>query len=270
MTAPELKIGLVQADLLWEDRKGNLSKLESMISAGGKGCDIVILPEMFTTGFSMNVSEMAEENGDIGLAWMLKTSGETGSILCGSLITKEGGKYYNRLHFVRPEGTYTVYDKRHLFQMAGEDKYYSAGKSNITEEVKGWRIRPLICYDLRFPVWCRNRYSVKGKSASAEYDVLIFCANWPSPRIIAWDVLLRARAVENQAYCIGVNRTGSDGNNQQYNGRSAVIGPRGEYLFGPADDREGVFITALSYRELSLFREKFPQGLDADGFVLSQ
>ncbi len=196
--------------------------------------------------------------------WMALMAKKVSAVICGSIVIESEGKIYNRFIWMRPDGSHSHYDKRHLFRMADEDKHYTSGNTNITVELKGWKIRPLVCYDLRFPVWSRNRSTNEGN----EFDILIYVANWPAPRVNAWDILLQARAVENQVYCVGLNRVGEDGSGKKYLGHSAVIDPKGNYLLNPVERLEGVYHSTLNYKELSLFREKFPQGLDADDFKI--
>lgn len=207
----------------------------------------------------MDAAELAEPMKLTAFKWMKQMAAQTKAVITGSVIIKEGDKFYNRLIWMEPNGNYDVYDKRHLFRMAGEDKVYSAGTGKIIKELKGWKICPLVCYDLRFPVFSRNR--------SNEYDLLIYVANWPAARNIAWKTLLRARAIENISYVAGVNRIGTDGNNLPYSGDSAVIGPVGEYI-EELNDREEVKTVTLSAEHLSTFRQKFPAYLDADSFEL--
>lgn len=267
--ADKLIFALIQSELFWEEKAGNLKAFKEKIHSIDFEHDVVVLPEMFTTGFSMNTLSLAESMSGETMNWLKEMSINTGKHITGSFIAKENGNYFNRLIWMCPDGVFFKYDKKHLFRMANEDKFYSAGKENIIVDVKGWKIRPLICYDLRFPVWSRNRYKIEGNSAIPDYDVLLYVANWPAARSLAWDVLLRARAVENQAYCIGVNRVGLDGKDIEYNGHSAAINPRGEYILNSQESNEGIFKAELDREDLDNFRIKFPQGLDSDNFVLS-
>jgi predicted amidohydrolase len=221
-----------------------------------------VLPEMFSTGFSMAPGRLAESMDGDTLRWMRETAGRHKIILCGSLIIEENGSYFNRLVWMQPDGKCSSYDKRHLFAYAGEDGHYSAGQRKLIVQVKGWRICPMVCYDLRFPVWARN---VPG----SEYDVLLYAANWPERRSLAWKTLLQARAIENQAYCIGVNRVGTDGKNIAYSGDSSVFGPLGELLWqGP--NVEAVHTVSLSRQVLEAARSQFPFLRDADNFLIAK
>jgi len=270
MVPKNLTFALVQSELFWEDKAKNLSSFADKINSIDFDCDVVILPEMFSTGFTMNVDSLGEDMKGETLKWLKNMAITCDKIITGSFIAEENGLYFNRLVWMRPDGSCDFYDKKHLFRMADEDNFFSSGNSNITIDLHGWKIRPLICYDLRFPVWSRNRHKVVENKAFPEYDILIYVANWPSARHLPWDILLRARAVENQSYCIGVNRIGVDGKGRHYNGHTAAINPKGEYLLSPVEENEGIFKIELDYDLLKTFREKFPQGLDADDFELSQ
>lgn len=253
-----MKIALIQSDLYWEQAFKNRNQFETKINQIDSEVDLVILPEMFATGFSMNASKMAETMQGETVLWMQTLARNKKFAIAGSLIITENNKVYNRLLFVFPSGEIQFYDKRHLFTLAGEDKIYSAGQHKVIIEYKGWKICPLICYDLRFPVFSRNVY---------EYDVLIYVANWPQIRINAWDALLKARAIENMSYIIGVNRIGEDGNKLEHNGHSQAIDFLGEYLLEPVVS-EGVFIVELNKKELIAARAKFNFLNDQDSFVL--
>jgi omega-amidase len=261
-----LRITLIQTELYWEDRTANVSSLEEKIWRIGQETDVIVLPEMFTTGFTMNAKRLAEPLNLHTFKWMKQMAAQTGALILGSYIAEEDTKFHNRLLWMQPDGRFFTYDKRHLFRMADEHLTYTAGTSRLTAEWKGWRICPLICYDLRFPVWSRNVY--RSDLGRMDYDVLIYVANWPAARIQAWDVLLKARAVENLCYTAGVNRVGKDGNNIDHNGHSAVYGPRGETLAFAAD-RETTLTVELSWDELATYREKFPAWMDADDFKIS-
>ena len=258
-----LTITTIQSDLLWEEKSANLRLLEQKISAIPEKTEIVILPEMFSTGFSMNTAQLAETMDGETISWMKKVSNENGVILTGSLIIEEEGKYFNRLIWMLPSGQYGHYDKRHLFAYGEEDQHYSPGNKRLIASVKGWKINLLICYDLRFPVWARQQL----KTDEAEYDVLIYVANWPERRSHAWKTLLCARAIENQCYVVGVNRTGNDGNNIYYSGNSLVIDPLGQVLYHMAD-AEDVFTITLQKEKLEEVRTKFPFWKDADDFKI--
>lgn len=214
-----LAITLIQSELYWENAEANRAQFSQKIQNIVEPTDLIVLPEMFTTGFSMNAEALAEVHEGETLAWMQEHAALKNAAITGSVITKENGKNHNRLYFVFPDGSFHYYDKKHTFTLAGEHKIYSAGTEKLIVSYKGWSICPLICYDLRFPVWARN---------IEDYDILIYCANWPDKRVTAWDALLKARAIENMCYCIGVNRVGLDGNGHAYSGHSAVYDALGE------------------------------------------
>lgn len=262
--AGNLKIALVQPDLHWQDTAANLAHLEEMIWSIGQAVDLIILPEMFSTGFSMNAAELAEPMNFTSTKWMKQMASQTKAVISGSVIIKESGKYFNRMLWVNPEGEIATYDKRHLFTMAHEKDYYDRGNENIIVRLKGWKILPQICYDLRFPVWSRN---TPGENGGDLYDLVFYVASWPASRISAWDILLKARSVENLAYSIGVNRIGKDGNGVVYNGHSAAYNFKGETLVF-SNQEEKVLLVELDYQKLQDFREKFPAWKDADGFKL--
>lgn len=264
----KLSISLIQLDLVWENPAANLALIEQELTKISN-TDIVVLPEMVNTGFSMNSARLAEPmNGETitNLSALAKTNNVA---IIASFICQENNHYYNRLVFIEPEGKLHHYDKRHLFRMAGEEDHFTAGNNRIIINYKGWKILPLVCYDLRFPVWSRNTFDTDRKTyLNPAYDVLVYIANWPKARVGAWDKLLLARAIENQAYVIGVNRVGIDGNDVLYSGNSAVIDPKGEYILTPVIEETITLISQLSYAELKNFREKFPVGMDADEFEL--
>lgn len=254
-----LKTAIIQADLTWEDPEKNRANFSKKISKIKDEKDLIVLPEMFSTGFSMNARVLAESMEGPSLKWMQQTAQSTNSAITGSLIIKEDGNFYNRLFFVFPNGSFKTYDKRHTFTLAKEDQTYTAGNNRLIVEYKGWKICPLICYDLRFPVWARN---------TSDYDLLIYVANWPETRIHAWDILLQARAIENMSYCIGVNRTGNDANDYKYNGHSGVYDSLGKSLF--SIDRQGEFtkVVALESTHLKETRDKLKFLQDRDHFNL--
>lgn len=254
-----LNIAIFQVDLAWENRDKNLRQFQEEVDRLNGDVDLIILPEMFTTGFSMNATALAEKMDGKTLKWMQKVAREKKLAITGSVIIEEEGKFYNRLFFVFPDASFKTYDKRHTFTLAKEDQTYTAGNERLVVEYLGWRICPLICYDLRFPVWARN---------TVDYDVLIYVANWPETRIHAWDVLLQARAIENMSYCIGVNRTGKDGNDYQYNGHSCAYDYLGKNLFTPS--REQVFseVFCLDKSKLTETRNKLKFLQDRDSFNL--
>lgn len=258
---PTLTITTIQSNLLWEEKSANLYMLEQKISDITEKTEIVILPEMFSTGFSMQPERLAETMDGETMQWMKKVSRENGIILTGSIIIEEEDRYFNRLIWMLPNGQYGQYDKRHLFAYAEEDKHYSPGSKRLIASVKGWKINLQVCYDLRFPVWARQQVNEDGP----EYDVLIYVANWPERRNHAWKTLLCARAIENQCYVVGVNRVGSDGNNIYHSGNSLVIDPLGQVLYHMSDE-EDVFTITLQKEKLEEVREKFPFWRDSDSF----
>ncbi|MFN4233347.1 MAG: amidohydrolase [Bacteroidia bacterium] len=255
-----LKISIVQTSLFWEDKAANLRMLEELLLPLKEKTDVIVLPEMFTTGFTMKAQEFAEPMNGPTVKWMRTMARELNTRIIGSIIIEENGHFYNRLIWVEPWDIFGTYDKRHLFRMANEHHHYTPGKSKLIESIKGWRICPLICYDLRFPVWSRNKN---------DYDVLIFIANWPEKRNHAWKTLLMARAIENQCYVIGVNRVGEDGNGISYSGDSAVINPKGEIISSTKANEINVETLELIYNELAEYRKAFPVGLDADDFEIT-
>ena len=253
-----LRATLVQTTLDWEDPEANKARLEAKLLPLAGTTDLIVLPEMFSTGFSMRSEPLAEEMDGPTLAWMREMAQKTNAVLTGSLIIRERGACFNRLIWMRPDGTCAVYDKRHLFGLAGEHNHYTAGEQRLLVKLKNWTICPLICYDLRFPVWSRN---------TAPYDLLIYVANWPKPRRNAWQSLLVARAIENQAYVIGVNRVGIDGNGQEYTGDSMAVGFTGE-VFYQLSQVEQCATLELEGGILKSYRAKFPFLKDADDFVI--
>ena len=258
---PTLTITTIQSNLIWEEKSANLRLLEEKIAGIEEKTEIVVLPEMFNTGFSMRPEALAETMEGETVEWMKRVSRENGIVLTGSIMIEEAGNYFNRLIWMLPNGQYGYYDKRHLFAYGEEDKHYSPGNKRLIASVKGWKINLLVCYDLRFPVWARQKINEEG----AEYDVLIYVANWPERRSHAWKTLLCARAIENQCYVVGVNRVGSDANNIYYSGNSLVIDPLGQVLYHMADDEDVNTIT-LQKETLEDIRSKFPFWKDADSF----
>lgn len=261
----DLKITLLQSDLYWEEIDANLSAFEEKIWRIGQDTDVIVLPEMFSTGFTMNAQAIGEYMNMRTFKWMRQMADQTGALILGSFIAKVHDKFYNRLLWMEPGGNYKTYDKRHLFRMAHEQKIYAAGESLLVAEWKGWRICPLICYDLRFPVWSRNTYDAVSRRLN--YDLLIYVANWPTARVEAWSSLLKARAIENLSYVVGVNRVGVDGNSIEYNGNSAIISPKGEVIFS-LEDVETIKTIELNANSLQAFRDKFPAYMDADEFSI--
>ncbi|WP_421824075.1 nitrilase family protein [Flagellimonas oceanensis] len=252
-----LNIALIQTDLYWEDPVSNRNMFEEKIASNPDNVDVIVLPEMFTTGFTMKPKRIALSESEGTLTWMKQMAQEQNKALLGSLIFQDKGKFFNRLYFVSPEGMVEAYDKKHTFTLAGEDEVYEAGSEKLIFEYKGFKICPMICYDLRFPVWSRN---------AEDYDVLIYVANWPKKRINAWDTLLKARAIENMAYCIGVNRTGLDGLDFEYPGHSAVYDVLGNPL--AFSEEEGILYATLNKEHIDSTRKKLRFLEDRDQFSL--
>lgn len=255
----DLKIALIQSFLHWENIDKNIQHFDLMLDTIEVDTDLILLPEMFTTGFSMNPSNYASESMEKGLKWMINKAKELNCIIGGSLMVYENNSYYNRLYYIDSNGILVKYDKKHLFTMGHENKSYSSGNTIVELKVKGWKIRPLICYDLRFPVWCRN---------STNYDLLVFHANWPQRRITHWDILLQARAIENQCYVAACNRVGLDANNIEHNGSSQVISPIGEIIQKSLDNEEIIY-QRLSHKLLSETRKNLPFLADKDSFEIT-
>lgn len=255
----ELKIASLQVDIIWEDPKANIVKYDKLINSIAEDIDLVVLPEMFSTGFSMNPSACAETMNGESVAWMQEIARQKQIAIMGTLAIKENDRFYNRLVFVHPNGKIETNNKRHLFSYGGESKVYSTGKDKLIIDYKGWKINPMICYDLRFPVWTRN---------TNNYDVLIFMANWPKPRINAWDTLLKARAIENMCYTIGVNRVGVDGNKLEYIGHTQTIDILGNVISDSVENQEMIIKTTLNKDELIVTRRKFQFLNDRDSFEI--
>jgi predicted amidohydrolase len=260
-----LSVSLIQTDLYWEDKKQNLSMLERKIMGISEKTNLVILPEMFSTGFSMKPQDLAETMEGETLNWMKRIAVSQKIILTGSIIIKDNGHYFNRLIWMLPNGNYGFYDKRHLFAYAGEDQHYTSGNKRLITSVNGWKINLQICYDLRFPVWARQQSS----DESPEFDLLIYVANWPERRNHAWKTLLTARAIENQCYVIGVNRVGKDGNQINHSGDSMLIDPIGSVLFTNQQE-ELIQSFELKKDALNDTRSQFPFWKDADQFKILQ
>lgn len=268
----KLCITIIQTNLYWENKASNLEMFKKKINLLKKDSEIVVLPEMFSTGFSMNPYKLAEPMDGETVQWMKEISFKRKIILTGSVIiskTDDEGhiKYYNRLIWMLPTGEYGFYDKRHLFAYAGEDEHYTAGNNRLIASVKGWKINLQICYDLRFPVWGRLTPHDGKAVVAPEYDVLIYVANWPDKRSNAWKTLLQARAIENQCYVVGVNRVGEDANNNYYSGDSMVVDPLGEILYHKKDE-EDIFTCILEKTHLESIREKLPFWKDGDIFKI--
>lgn len=253
-----MKVALIQTDIIWEDTERNRINFEEKINTIVADVDLIVLPEMFTTGFSMHPERVAETMDGKSILWLQALAKSKNKAITGSLIIKENNNFYNRLVFVFPSGEIQYYDKRHLFSLAGEDKVYTSGAKRLIVEYKGWKICPLICYDLRFPVFSRN---------TEGYDLLLYVASWPKPRINAWDALLKARAIENMCYTVGVNRIGEDGNKYPYSGHSQVIDFLGNAIIEPSNE-EGVFITSVDKQPLLETRNKLGFLDDQDIFII--
>ncbi|MFA6945629.1 MAG: amidohydrolase [Pedobacter sp.] len=254
-----LKITTFQAYLFWENIEKNLQNLSLRLSSIREKTDLIVLPEMFSTGFSMNPEKLAEEMDGTTMKWMLQQARKFESVVTGSLIIREDKKYYNRLIWMRQDGTYEYYDKRHLFGLGEEDQHYTAGNKKLFVELHGWKICPMICYDLRFPVWLRNK--------DEEYDMLLIVANWPERRSLHWRTLIPARAIENQSFVVAVNRVGHDGNEVYHSGDSMCIDPNRKVIYYKPND-EHLYTFSINRDDLISARESFPFFKDADGFKL--
>lgn len=252
-----LTISIIQSDLVWEDVAANLKAFTKKIKAV-KQSDLIVLPETFSTAFSMNSEHLAEPMNGKTMTWMATMAKEKNTVLAGSAILRENDHIFNRFIWMRPDGSFDKYDKRHLFRMGDEHNHFTAGSERLIVELKGWKICPQICYDLRFPVWSRNK--------KQEYDLLLYIANWPEVRIPAWEKLLYARAIENQCYVAGVNRIGIDGNGVNCSGNSMLIDSKGELIWKAKDLEEETKTVKVSLDDLNGFRKKFPVGMDADEF----
>lgn len=249
-----LTIALLQQEIVPNNPLQNLTTFTNAMREL-QHCDLIILPEVFTTGFCSNARNYAEQVDGEAYQWMAQQARHLQAVITGSLVVREGDVYFNRLVWMRPDGSYVHYDKRHLFRMAGEHERYASGCERVLVELKGWRILPLICYDLRFPVWSRN---------CNDYDLALYVANWPSVRALHWNRLLQARAIENLSYVVGVNRVGMDEKHQHYCGDSAIYGPAGEALLHSQET--GAFVFELYAEKLKQYRESFPAFMDADAF----
>ena len=262
----DLRVTLVQGDTRWHDPAGNRDYYGRLIAPVHGHTDLVLLPETFTSGFSNDAISQAETMDGPTVAWMRAQARTLNAAVCGSVQLRDGDAIYNRLLFVMPDGDLRSYDKRHLFRYAKEHERYAPGRERLTVEWRGWRICPLVCYDLRFPVFSRNRFDLE-RPGALDYDLLLYVANWPSPRAYPWKTLLRARAIENLCYVAGLNRVGRDGNGLDYSGDSAVIDFLGHPVSECADE-EVVVTTTLQAKELIAYRERFPAMLDGDRFSL--
>lgn len=256
-----MKVTLIQQNIIWENREANLAQLDILLNKlNPNDTNLIILPEMFTTGFSMNTIKNAVGMNSDEVNWLINKAEILNSTIIGSMIINEDGNRYNRLLIASKDGIICQYDKRHLFRMGNENQNYQAGKSIQESNIMNWKVRPLICYDLRFPVWSRN---------DSNYHLLVYVANWPASRADIWTSLLKARAIENQSYVIGVNRVGTDGEGINYSGDSVVFNPKGEAILSLPANQETIMSTELSMEELVSFKEKFPAWRDADKFRIT-
>lgn len=259
-----LNVALIQTGLHWHDAEANRQMFEERIAEIQGSPDLIVLPEMFNTGFTSDFSQ-AEPIGHYTYQWLGKMAAQTGAVIMGTMLTSKEGVYYNRMIMMYPDGNHFAYDKRHLFRMGDELDALQAGEEQIIIDIKGWKVCPMICYDLRFPAWSRNAYNEEKKRL--DYDVLVYAANWPSVRTNLWDILLRARAIENQAYVVGVNRLGVDGNNIAYDGHSAIIDAYGNSLAMAAEEEQTLAVS-LDDDALKKYRDNFPAYLDNDEFTV--
>lgn len=255
-------VSLIQTDIIWENKKANLEKLESVLSRLKGKTQLVVLPEMFSTGFSMNSHSLAETNEEETITTLSQWAQQYKLAICGSYIAKQEESYYNRGFLILPTSEKYFYDKHHLFRMGNEPKHFSAGHYPFVVHYQDFNICLLVCYDLRFPIWSRN--------VNNQYDLLIYVANWPASRQKVWDTLLRARALENMSYVCGVNRIGKDGNGLMHNGGSILISPKGETIVSIPDNKETFVTSEINIESLSLFRQKFPVWKDADKFTINE
>ncbi len=268
MNPDYLNVAAIQTSLHWEDKEANLHMLGEKIRPFSDPVDVFILPEMFTTGFSMRAEKFAEPMDGPTHSWMRELAKLKNAAITGSFIVKDGSNYFNRMLWVNPDGSTVHYDKRHLFRMGQEDQHYGVGEKRVIVEYNGWKICLQVCYDLRFPVWSRNRYSHEEGKMVAEYDTLIYVANWPERRSHPWKTLLMARAIENACYVVGVNRVGNDGNFIYHSGDTAVYDFKGALVTGAMISTEEIITARLSKQDLRDYRKAFPVGLDADHFEI--
>lgn len=255
-----LTVSYIQSDLVWENSAQNRLNFEQQINKLQEVTNLIVLPEMFTTGFAMQPKNLAESMEGKTVKWMIQMAKKSNAAICGSIIISENNRYYNRFIFVNPSGDIQQYNKRHLFTLAGEHHKYEGGNKKVIINYKGWKICPMVCYDLRFPVWSRN---------TNDYDLLVYVANWPQPRIVAWNTLLKARAIENMSYVIGVNRVGTDPNGNNYNGNSVILDPLGNLVSPIAENIETCQTVTLSKSDLVTIRKKFNFLNDQDSFTLA-
>jgi predicted amidohydrolase len=261
----QLSVAVLQSDICWHEPSKNREMFENQITSIESAIDLIILPEMFTTGFTMEAAQNAETMQGESIQWMKKMAVEKEAAITGSIIIEENNQYFNRLIWIHKDGTLHYYDKKHLFSLAGEHLNYTPGVEPLIVDLEGWKIRPAICYDLRFPVWLRNKFNPQKNEY--DYDLLIVVANWPTKRISAWKILLQARAIENQAFVVGLNRIGTDGNNHHYSGDSAVYNELGETLYLKADIAD-IGVVTLNKESLTNTRNHLPFLADADSFAI--
>jgi predicted amidohydrolase len=260
----DIRVSVIQTDLFWEDPIRNLEKFDRLIDLLREPTDLILLPEMFNTGFSINPEVFSEAMDGPSVRFLTRKSAETGSAIMATILARVKDQFYNRLIVMFPDGSYHTYDKRHLFRLSEENKIISAGNTKLTVNIKGWKIRPLICYDLRFPVWSKNTYS----EGEYEYDLLVCLANWPANRSRIWKSLIIARAIENQSYFAGVNRIGEDGHGTPHTGDSLIADAKGNILYCAEAGRETTHTQILNYKDLQLYRESFTVGMDWDQFFI--
>lgn len=260
----DLHIAFIQADLIWEDGTANRKKFDDLMDSVSDAADLILLPETFNTGFPVDPKRFAEQIGGPTFCWMAEKAHEKNAVICGTLLLSLENHYYNSLVWMRPDGSFELYHKRHPFSIGGENQLVTAGSEELIVELKGWRIKPMVCYDLRFPVWARNRYH----EGRYEYDLLFYLANFPDSRMVVWNTLSIARAIENQACVIAVNRVGEDPNGLSYSGESMAVNARGEVIAKAASYAEVVTECRLDAAALTKFRQKFCLGPDWDDFTI--
>lgn len=260
-----LHLAYIQADLRWQDPLGNLKHFNELLKDVPSEADLVLLPETFNTAFPVDPKEFAETEDGPTMKWLKQKAKELNAVICGTLLLEVDGRYHNSLVWMRPDGSYELYHKRHTFSMGGENQLVEQGEKPLIVELNGWRIKPMVCYDIRFPIWSKNHY----ENGRYEYDLGIYLANFPASRMNVWNTLLQARAIENMAYYIGVNRVGDDPEGVHYSGCSQVINAKGEVISMANPDMEAVAPCVLDYEKLQSFREKFPVGKDWDSFIIN-
>lgn len=258
----DLNVAIIQSDLVWEDTKANIQKFDKKLDEIPPETDLIILPELFNTGFSIKSDKNAQPQDGEAFQWLKQKAAQKDLCITGSIFIKTDDQLFNRLYWMQPNGEFVTYNKRHLFRFGGEQKIVTSGHKRVIVDLKGWKILPQICYDLRFPVWSKNRFI----NGSHEYDLLFYVANWPVARNFAWKSLLIARAIENQSFCIGVNRVGIDGYGNQHSGDSMILNPQGQIMAECKPFSEEIIASTLCYNELTDYRKAFPVGMDWDEF----